>query len=180
MAVLSLALTRAHLNISGNDHDIKLQAAIDAAEAVITQRCGPLTSTTVTARVKGGGYALFLPTAPALSLTSVTPVDGTALTVGDLYLHTGSGLVSYNSGAAFLESSYDVVYSAGRETVPPDLLMAAQELVRHMWETQRGPTRRPGSAPSEATPSSIPGAAHMLPYRVAELIAPHLLPPGCA
>jgi hypothetical protein len=56
------------------------------------------------------------------------------------------------------------------------LLMAVKELVRHMWQTQRGPTRRPGSQPSESAANTVPGAAYLLPFRVSELIAPHLQP----
>lgn len=176
MSVLPLATARAHLNISGTAHDTKLQATIDGAEAVIAQRCGPLASSATTARVWGGHAELVLPVTPAISLTSVTPVDGTALTLSDLYLDTTAGLVTYNSGTAFTARYYTVVYAAGRSTCPADLLMGVQELVRHMWETQRGPTRRPGSTASDATSNTIPGAAYMLPFRVSELIAPHLQP----
>ena len=176
MSVLLLADAATHLNIGGNQHDASLQAMIDAAEAVITQRCGPLTSTAVTARVRGGDMSLRLPTAPALSLTSVTPVNGTAITLTDLYLNKRWGRVSYNSGSLFYARFYDVVYSAGRTTCPDDLLMAVKELVRHLWLTQRGPTRRPGSEPSESTANTVPGAAYLLPFRVSELIAPHLQP----
>lgn len=174
MSVLTLALAKSHLNITGSEHDVEIQSMINAAEAVITQRCGPLTSTAVTARVRGGEFALRLPTAPALTLTSVTPVNGTAITLTDLYLNTRGGRVTYNSGAGFYSRFYDVVYNAGRSTVPDDLLMAIKELVRHMWLTQRGPTRRPGSQPSDGTANT--GAAHVLPFRVAELIGPHLQP----
>lgn len=173
MSVLTLQQAQTHLNM-GAQHATELQSFIDAAEAAIAKRCGPLASTATTVRVDGGGFALTLPTTPALSLTSVTPADGTALTLTDLYLNTGAGVVTYNSGITFTARFYDVVYNAGRATVPDDLLMAIKELVRHMWQTQRGPTRRPGSQPSEATANTVPGAAYMLPFRVSELIAPHL------
>lgn len=178
MSVLTLPQAKEHLNISGNANDAELTAMIAAAEAAIGQRCGPLASTATTVRVKGGG-ALVLPVTPALSLTSVTPVGGTALTISDLHVTSG-GLVTYNSGAGFSSLYYDVVYNAGRTTCPDDLLMAVKELVRHMWRTQRGPTRRPGSEPSDATANTVPGAAYMLPFRVSELLAPHLLVGGIA
>jgi hypothetical protein len=176
MSVLTLAEARTHLNLTAGPHDAEVQTFIDAAEAAITQRCGPLASTATTVRLQGGDYALVLPSVPAVSLTSVTPVDGTALTLSDLYLDTSAGLVTYDSGAAFSDRLYDVVYNAGRATCPADLLMAVKELVRHMWQTQRGPTRRPGSQPSESAANTVPGAAYLLPFRVSELIAPHLQP----
>lgn len=169
MSALTLAQAKSHLNISGTTYDTELQGVIDAAEAVIAQRCGPLTPTTVTRRVEGG-YGLTLPVLPALTLTSVTPADGTALTLGDLYLDTASGVVAYNGGSGFYTRYYTVVYTAGRDSVPADLLFAVKELVRHLWETRRGPTRRPGSEPSE----SVPGAAYALPRRVEQMLTPHL------
>ena len=176
MSVLDLASANAHLNITSGTSDVEVQAFIDAAEAAIAKRCGPRASTAVTVRVRGGALELLLTTTPALSLTSVTPVDGTALTLGDLYLDTAAGLVTFNSGSAFSARYYTVVYNAGRSPCPADLLMAVKELLRHMWQTQRGPTRRPGSQPSEGTANTVPGAAYLLPFRVSELIAPHLQP----
>lgn len=174
MSVLTLLEAKKHLEISSPTYDDELQEFIDAAEAAIVARCGPLTSTPTTVRVQGGTGTLVLPTLPALDITSVTPVNGTALTVGDLYLDAGAGLVTHVSGTTFTNQSFDVVYNAGRTTCPPDLLMAVKELVRHLWQTQRGPSRRPGSQVSEATANTVPGAAYLLPFRVSELIAPHV------
>jgi hypothetical protein len=176
VSVLQLAVARSHLNISATTQDTKLQGMIDAAEAVIARRCGPLASTATTARVEGGSSTLILPVIPAISLTSVTPVGGSAVTLGDLYLDTTAGLVTYAGGGSFSAGVYDVVYAAGRATCPADLLMGVEELVRHMWATQRGPTRRPGSEPSEGASNTLPGAAYLLPFRVSELIAPHIQP----
>lgn len=175
MSVLALADARSYLNIATSERDPELEYTIAAAEAVIAKRCGPLAATAVTSRVRGASAGLTLPTVPAISLTSVTPVGGTALSLPDLYLNTGSGRVTYSSGAGFSSDLYDVVYSAGRTTCPDDLLMAVRELVRHMWHPRRGPTRRPGSEPSEGTANTVLGAAYLLPFRVSELIEPHLL-----
>lgn len=175
MSVLSLPLAKTHLNIVGGTHDAEIQKMIDAAEAVITGHCGPLTSVATTIRVRGDGrLALVLPVTPAISLTSVTPVGGSALTLADLYLDAGPGLVTYNSGSAFISRFYDVAYNAGRSPCPEDLLLAVKELVRHLWQSQRGPTRRPGSPAGDSAANTLPGAAHTLPFRVTELIGPHL------
>jgi hypothetical protein len=175
MSVLALPVAKAHLNITRTDHDLDLQASVDAAEAVIARLCGPLEPTPTTARVDGGPV-LLLTVTPAISLTSVTPVDGAALTLADLYLDGTAGVVSYTLGGTFGSPAYTVVYSAGRATCPDDLLMAVKELVRHLWQSQRGPTRRPGSPPSGGVANTVPGAAHTLPFRVTELIGPHLQP----
>jgi hypothetical protein len=175
VSVLTLPLAKSHLNITVATHDVELQDAINSAEAAIAQKCGPLEAVATTSRVRGGYSQLVLPVTPAISLTSVTPVGGTALTVGDLMVTEG-GVVEYTQGGTFGDRWYDVVYQAGRSSVPDDLLLAVKELVRHLWETQRGPSRRPGSTASSETSNTIPGAAYIFPFRVAQLIAPHEQP----
>lgn len=179
-SVLTLAQAKTHLNLSAavTTDDAELQTMIDAAEATLTQLVGPLQATATTERIRGG-CALALRVVPAISLTSVTPVDGSALTLADLYLDTAASVVTYNSGASFSARYYTVVYSAGRTvsaTTNADLLMAIKELVRHLWSTQRGSGTRPGGPPSDSFSNTVPGAAHALPFRVTELIAPHLSP----
>ena len=171
MSVLTLAEAKTHLNLTGSTHDTELQDAIDSAESVIAKRVGPLASTATAVRVRGMCSALVLPVLPAISLTSVTGAGGAALTLADLYLDTASGLVTYDDGSAFSERYYDVVYAAGRGTCPDDLLLAVKELVRWLWQPQRGPKAR-GTADQE-TPT---GLGYLLPYRVEQLIQPHIQP----
>lgn len=174
MPVVDLPSVKIHLNITKGDHDAELVSITLAAEAAIAERVGPLVSTSVTARVRGCLPALRLPVTPAISLTSVTPVGGSALTLTDLYLDASAGLVTYNSGDGFPESFYDVAYQAGRAECPEDLRMAVKELVRHMWTTQRGGSQRPGSQASDALSNSLPGSAYVFPFRVEQLLTPHL------
>jgi hypothetical protein len=177
MSVLTLALAKSHLNIPATTvtQDTELQTVIDAAEAGLAKRVGPLTATSTSQRVQGGGDQLILDTLPIVSLTSVTPAGGSALTVGELMAAPG-GVVEYTAGGTFGERWYDVVYSAGRSTCPDDLLFAVKELVRHLWETQRGGTRRPGSGGSDATANTLIGAAYLYTFKISEQIAPHIQP----
>lgn len=170
MSVVLLSEAKAHLNIAAATYDAELQTFIDRAEAAITRKVGPLTAVATTKRVRGGTSALALPVLPAITLTSVTPADSTAITLTDLYLDTDAGVVTYNSGAVFAARYYTVVYSAGRAACPDDLKLAVLELVRHFWETQRGGGGRPGGRPSEP----VSGAAYLFPFRVQELIEAHL------
>lgn len=179
MSVLSRADAKKHLNITVNTQDDELDAFIASAEAAIAKRIGPLVSTPTTTRVIPTGVRLALPVLPAISLTSVTPADGDALALADLHLDTAAGVVTQNNGAAFVARCYDVVYAAGRTvsaTENADLYLAIKELVRHLWATQRGPGGRPGSTPSDSASNTIPGAAYLLPFRVSELLAPHMSP----
>ncbi len=177
MAVLTLAAAKSYLQISAATYDAVLPDWIASSEAVIAQHCGPLEPTARTERLRGGREALALRTTPAISLTTVTPADGAALAIADLYLDQSSGVVTYNSGATFGARYYDVAYSAGRATCPADLLQAVKELLRHQWASaKRSGGGRPGAAASEVTANTVPGAAYLLPFRVSELIAPHLQP----
>jgi hypothetical protein len=178
VSVLLLADAKTHLNITGDTHNTELQAMIDAAEAAIETYVGPLTAREVTQRVSGSGTYLVLHTLPVISLTSVTPYGGSALTVGDLYLDAETGLVTYPTGVRFGSGVHTVVYQAGRTSVPKDLELAIKELVRHLWSTQRGSgQRRPGTAPPEQLAATLPGAAYTLPIRVTQLLAPHTIVP---
>ncbi len=139
MSVLLVADAMEYLQITDPGVSVELQDMIDAAEAAIAKRVGPLASTTVTTRLEGGVATLVLPKVPAMSLTSVTPVGGTALDSSLLYLNEGAGFVEYVDGVTrFPYARYDVVYEAGRASVPDDLMHAVKDLLRFMWETQRG------------------------------------------
>lgn len=171
MAVVSLPEVKSYLNIASNVHDDELPGMIEAAQAAIAQRVGPLEPVEVTANLSGGS-ALALPVYPILSLTSVTSAGNTIAHAG-FTIDSGAGLVSNAAGGFLLSTPYTVTYMAGRNPCPPDLVLAVKELVRHLWMTQRGPTGRPGSAQSDAASNTVPGAAYIFPFRVEQLLAPH-------
>lgn len=177
MSVLALEVAKAHLNIpaSSTADDDELQVTIDAAEGALARACGPLAPTTVTERVKGSRTMLKLRVTPALELTSVTPVGGAALTLSDLYLDQLAGVIEYDTGGTFGSRAYTVVYVAGRDPIPDDLLQGVKELLRHMWKTQRGRERRrvpgvDGTDPEELA-AAVGGAG--FPPRVLQLIEPY-------
>ena len=175
MAVLELDDAKDYLNITVDTSDADLTAIIASAEATIARYVGPLEAASRTDRVYPSGDALLV-RPPAVSLTSVADSSGSALTVGDLYLNADAGVITRNDAGSFSASYYTVVYQYGRSTCPDDLMLAVKEMVRHLWDTKRGPSRRPGSTASEITANTIPGAAYILPFRVSELIAPHIQP----
>lgn len=175
MSALSLAEAKTHLNMTGDAQDEELESTIAAAEAAIVALIGPLEPVSATDYISTHGLDSFgLRLLPVLSLTSITPAGGTAMNLTDVRVEHDSGLVSFIGGrGSWTASEYTVVYQAGRDPVPADLLMAVRELVRHFWSTQRGPTRRPGASPSDALANTIPGAAYALPIRVSQLLAPY-------
>lgn len=170
MSVLTLSEAKSHLNISSATYDGELQAMIDAAEAVIVERVGPLGPVEITSRVTGT-RSLVLPVYPVLSLTSVADSSEIAVDLDTLDVDLITGVVTSSGTLGCLP--YSVTYMAGRASLPANLRLAVLELVRHFWDTQRGPSRRPGSTASDSASNTVPGAAYLLPFRVEQLLAPY-------
>ncbi len=179
MSAVQLQDVLRHMNMASLSAGTELDALADmcdSAEGAIANRCGPLEATSVTSRVPGGDV-LVLPVVPVLSLTSVTPAGGSDLTVADLIVNEASGVVEYTSGATFPASRYTVTYAAGRMTLPGDLRLAVLEMTRHLWMSQRGTTPGLGGAFPTSTDTEFPsvaGSSFALPWRVEQLIAPHV------
>lgn len=174
MSVVDIEVAKAELNITEAAQVTKLQRALDGAEDAIARKCGPLEPTTVTERVSGGGSGLVLRCTPVIELTSVTTASGATYSLDTLEVDKSAGVIEFLNGQRFPTGRYTVVFEAGRETLPDDLRDGIIELLRHRWDVQRGPTGRPGSNPSETYANTIPGAAHAFPFRVTELISPHV------
>lgn len=174
MAALNITEAKAYLNITTSASDAVLTGIIAAAEAAIGNKVGPLQPVTRTVRAAGGS-TLILPS-PIGDITAISDAGGSAVDVADLYVDQAAGVIYPTQGGYLGSGWYDVTYEHGHDPCPADLLLAVKELVRHLWTTQRGPSRRPGSTDSEATANTIPGAAYLLPFRVSELIAPYLQP----
>ena len=175
MSVLSLADAKSYLNITSDTEDAELQGFIDAAEAAVSARCGPLESVTVTERVRGETEMLQVTTTPVISLTSVTPVMfGVGVASSSLFC-TENGQIECVYKLFFEARFYDVVYVAGRSSIPRDLYVSLKEVVRHLWLTQRGPGavayRRLGV---DMDQQAIVGAAYAFTYRAKELFDPYV------
>lgn len=175
MTVVSVDDAMSHLNMTDVD-EYELGGMIDAAEAAISERVGPLEATTISCRVTGRGAELTLPVTPVVSVTSITPVSGVAMDLANVFVADGDyGVISAavptwhaSRYSTFPYAAYDVVYVAGRDSCPADLVMAVKEMVRHLWKSQRGAAARPGSA------DSAPPAGYLIPNAVAELLEPHM------
>lgn len=171
MTVVALSDVKDYLTIKSDTYDTKLTSFIKAAEAALAVDVGFLSiQPEATIRLRGNNSeVLLLPTAPVQSLVSVTLPDGTELDLSDLTLDTFGGFITNNDGSRFWWSYYDVVYIAGRDTVPDDLLLAVKEHVRGMWNlSQRGPGNR-NSSPSPDTSSDLLVQKLIEPYRLVRI-----------
>lgn len=173
MSVLTVSEVKEHLNITAGTWDDELAGTIDAAEAAIARAVGPLESATVTSSVRGVGGSMVLPVRPVISLTSLTPYQGTPIDTAGVYLDGEAGVIEMVTGEWFANVRHTVVYVAGRATLPADLAMAVKELVKVMWGSQRGGSKRPGTGQSEAYSNTLAGSADAFPYSVERLIRPH-------
>jgi hypothetical protein len=185
VTVVDFNAARRHIGAVSDADDAEMQDMLARAEAAVTQLVGPLQPVTVTSVVGGragavnfpdswDGRSLVLPQRPVISLTSVTGSSGIAVDPS-LLLATDEGVVYYLDGfSRFNEIWYTVVYQAGRTTLPADLELAILELLRHLWETQRGAALRTGSPLAETLAPTLPGAAYTFPIRIDELLNPYI------
>lgn len=171
MTALALAEVKQHLNISSSSDDAELLSFLARAEAAIATRCGPLELTSTTERVRGGRSMLTVRESPINSLTSVTPVSGSALDTSLLVVSSRAGVIEYLSGSRFGSRWYDVVYQAGWSPLPKDLRGVVLETVDHMWTSQRV-GRAPGSPIGMSESNTLPGAGFQFPFPVTQAMAP--------
>lgn len=135
----------------------KVQGVIDAATAFVQFETGPIVPVTCTETHSGGGPTIILDNPPVLSVTSVVEYIGTTaypLTAAELGAPTSvysysldnpemgiltrrfNGLVGNFVGGPM---NIEVVYVAGRTSVPGDVRMAALEDIRGLFtQTQYG------------------------------------------
>lgn len=167
--VISLVDAKAHLNITGNDSDDELVRTIDVASASGEAWTGRVFGRRTCVDVlSGSGSYLALKSCPVLSVASVTengavvPADGWTLTSpegGVLTRVNGWTARPWASGAG----NVTVIYQAGYVVQPPTDVQGALEMVRHLWQSQRGSIRARGTT----DPGML--ATFSVPLRVQEL-----------
>lgn len=183
MSLLELDDIKAHLNLTGDTDDAELQRTLDQAESLIGRKVGPLVPVEKVERLSGYCQVLLLKHVPVSSVTTITGADGVDLDLDLLYLDKTVGSIVYLSPwARFHSTAYTVTYEAGWDEVPDDLKGGVEELVRHLWQPQRGQVARPsltGQSPLDAAATSsragqVPMGDVILPPRVRELIDPYI------
>lgn len=198
--LITLAEAKLHLNIGTGDtgHDTEIQSFIDAATPVVEHVCGPIVGSAYAESYDGGLAYISLRHNPVQVVTSVIEYRGTAAYVLAASTVPGTGgayqySVELDTGRVIRRSSgvetpfpigrgsVVIAYTAGRATVPPNITLAAKELVRHWYQqTQQGgrPTFAASGAIEDITPAVLQGFA--VPNRVRELLMPHKRAPSVA
>ncbi|MEU6552110.1 head-tail connector protein [Streptomyces sp. NPDC046915] len=180
MAIVTLAAAKAQLNISASDTaaDVELQTYIDAATAAVEEQLGQVVEQrTVVDQLDFAGSArsFLLRSVPAVSLTSLTSLDGLqSWDVGSMHVDGESGLVTLLSGSS-VTGSVLAAYQAGMAAVPANYRLAGLIIIQHLWETQRGTM---GVQLGGDADNYVAGRGFAIPRRAIELLGPQL--PGVA
>jgi hypothetical protein len=172
--LVSLADMKAHLNMTSTANDEELRSHIEAATSVIEDAVGEVIvrRTVVEDRdISSGRVAAVVTSTPVISLTSVVRVDGSQTWDVDDLSVSPAGIVSVNSGAG-LGGRVRFTYVAGYQQIPARLSMAAKELVRSTWESQRGKTVATRAVNNPDLDGFVTMGGRLLPPHVADLIGP--------
>lgn len=144
IAVVSLAEAKRHLNITSTSSDEELRRMIEVAAVVGEHYTGRVFGRrVVTERMSGGFAQIVLSKVPVISVTSVTE-NGATMPASSYLLTSGTGGVltrlSSNIFHQWKPGAYniEVSYVAGYAQQPAPDRQGCLELLRHMWETQRG------------------------------------------
>lgn len=137
--VLSLDDARAVCNLIDDSQDAELEVYIAAVTEAIEDDIGPVGRRTVTETVYPARGVLELRIKPVLSVTSITPYAGVALSSTVYTLRPGGFVYPATYAAGFYAPEYAVVYVAGRTTVQAKVNLAGREVLRHLWSFQQGP-----------------------------------------
>jgi hypothetical protein len=178
--IVSLDDVKKHINnpTLTTAHDDELEIYIEAAAVWLNGRLGTsvVRGTITDERQYGGSGTVMLRHTPVASITTVIPVavGGTAVTVADLDPHPG-GYITYKNGTSTFPSGlYLWTYVAGPQVVDARISLAAREIVKGLWESQRGAS----GLPMQGELEEIPGMSSTW-SRVNTLIA-DLRMPGVA
>lgn len=203
--VVTLDEVRRHLRFPAADtaDDASLQMHIDAADDVIRKECGEHVAVQYEDYYDGGTKLLFLIHRPVLSVELVEEGWGTANYVLD-YVQVNSppsqassmfaysidndetGIISRrtagNVNIPFVKgvANIHVLYTAGRQPIPPVIKLAEMELIAHWWQgSQQRSAMTSGQYGYDATNQDFPRSGGLytpinqgVPYRILEMLKP--------
>lgn len=180
--LVSLQETREHLNIYDTSADSQLLAMVLRASSACDRYTHRVwRRTVVTGELHDGrGPALQLLVLPVLQVTAVREFGGT-VDAADYVLDGLTGVLTRGTTLAPIawlpgvqNVAVDYVAGPAGGIVPEDVLQGVLEMVRHLWESQRGGSGLPRQQGSDS--EWDPRASYSVPRRVAELWDPYREP----
>lgn len=156
-------------SVGDTSSDADIENYIEAATPVIENITGPMIARNRTYVRDGGGVIVVDP------FNSIVSVTESGVAVTDFVANGTAGIVTAGTSSttrAFKAGVGNVVVvaSVGSATIPPNIQLAARELVRFWWQLGRQGNRPAfgNEMPSEVVPSGF-----AVPRRVIELCEPH-------
>jgi len=169
---------------SANENEVRrfIDAATDLAETYVGQVLGRRTFTNEL--YDGGTEFIRIRNPKAISITSVTE-NGLAVSASNYVLdYTGQRLYRIGSGTLYATNSYgywtqgmnnvSITYVAGYVNPPMSAKQGVLEIIRHLWQTQRGAINVMSRTNSGDELYSTP--TYSLPRRAMELLDPTSFP----
>ena len=169
---------------SANENEIRrfIDASTDLAETYVGQVLGRRTFTNEL--YDGGTEFIRIRNPKAISITSVTE-NGMAVSASNYVLdYTGQRLYRIGSGTLYATNSYgywtqgmnnvSITYVAGYVNPPMSAKQGVLEIIRHLWQTQRGAINVMSRTNSGDELYSTP--TYSLPRRAMELLDPTSFP----
>jgi hypothetical protein len=191
LGIVGLDEVKVYLNISSTDTSMDdelrsfIDAASDLAESYVGQVLGRRTFTSEL--YDGGADCIRIRNPRAISITSVYENGALVAPSGYALDYTGQRLYRVGSSTLYATNSYgywtagfnnvSVTYVAGYVNPPMAARQGVLEIIRHLWQTQRGSMSVLGRTlgGDELTPATT-GAGYSLPRRAMELLDPTSFP----
>ena len=188
MGIVSLSDVKNHLNYTSSEtsDDVELRRIMDVAQDMAENFTGVvLGRETFTAELHDGGDSYIKLNNPfALSVASVletgVTLDSSLYTLDS----TGQRLLRISTPQGWTSTVYgfwapgvkniSVTYTAGFVEPPYDAAQGVLEIIRHLWQTQRGAYFQSGGSLPEDINTS--GMSYSMPLRAQMLLAPTALP----
>lgn len=164
LALCSLEDVKRHANMTSDVDDDELREHIEAATGVVERHRGEVIALrSLTASVRGRQH---LPGRPVVRVTAARRGDGSAVDVTGWVPDSGTGLLAVPRyvGAVAVD------YVAGYQVVPDEIVLAAEIIAAHLWETQRLSSLGGAQLGSEDQYRTPAGLGYAIPNRAAELL----------
>jgi hypothetical protein len=172
--LFSLADAKGQLDIpvTSTADDEKLRTYIAATTRAVEYFVGAVSRRTVHQVVSGDCAAWVLHTTPVLAVTAVTAVAVWQLDVdpGVLDVDGEAGILRRTDGLWFYSGDYRVTYTAGRAVVEPNITLAGELILQHLWRTRFGAARGAVSSDDFLVTEAVPGFGYAIPNRALQLL----------
>lgn len=182
--IVSLADTKQQLNMTGTSDDEELRRVIEAATAVVERHLDmAVVRRTVVERRSLGNPTIWgspgvlqripLTTRPILAITSVVSADGATTWNPANMRVTASGVVEVLAGS-IVWGPVDFTNVVGMQVIPANYTKAAEIIIQHIWDTQRGSKGGAHPAGLDTPGAGFTSFGYAIPNRALELLGPQV------